>query len=101
MLFELIDDLKELELIQGTHNGRWQDELDQEDSAKDYLKEMKKFADKYKVSYAPVLKDNFNEDYWDDEDFDFYTYMAMDELGFDLKCQVEKIINNKIKQLSD
>jgi len=101
MLFELIDDLKELELIQGTHNGRWQDELDQEDSAKDYLKEMKKFADKYKVSYAPVLKDNFNADYWDDEDFDFYTYMAMDELGFNLKCQVEKIINNKIKQLSD
>ena len=70
MLFELIDDLKELELIQGTHNGRWQDELDQEDSAKDYLKEMKKFADKYKVSYAPILKDNFDSDYWKDEDFD-------------------------------
>lgn len=101
MLFELIDDLKELELIQGTHNGRWKDEYAQEDSSKEYLREMKKFADKYEVSYAPILKDNFDADYWEDEDFDIYTYMAMDELGFDLKCQVEKIINNKIKQLSD
>ena len=100
MLLELINDLKELELIQGTHNGRWRDELDQEDSARDYLEEMKKFADKYNVQYKNELKDNFDSDYWEDEDYDIYEYMAMDELGFDLKCQIEKIINNKIKELN-
>ena len=79
---EVIEDLIELKYYHGYHCGRWENEYDREDSAEEYLKNMKEFADKYNIQYD----DDLNH-YADEDDWIFY---KQDEMACTIKDKLEE-----------
>lgn len=87
-LEQLLKDLCDIHYEQGIHSGLWEDELNHESSANNYLEKMKMFADEYNIEYYDDVKDNFNPETWEEEFGDDMICYAEDELGFDLKVAV-------------
>lgn len=58
---DLLNDLRHINYVEGLHHGRWEDESAMDESADEYLKEMKRVADKYCIEYINDL-DAYIED---------------------------------------
>ena len=69
----------------GEHCGRWRDELDQEDSSKEYLSIMIQYADELHLEYD---KDPHSYEY----NNDLYEYQYWDAMGFELFQMIEKTL---------
>ena len=54
---QYLADLVHLKFEEGLHCGRWEDEAYMDETAENYLHEMKKLADKYNIEY---ISDNLN-----------------------------------------
>ena len=93
---EILYDFQEINKAQGLHNGRWEDELNHEDSAYSYIQTMKRFADSYGIEYKSNLEDNFDPDIWEEEEYELFPYYAEDELGSDLMDAVVKKMLDEI-----
>ena len=83
---EVIEDLIELKYYQGYHCGRWENEQDREDSAEEYLKKMKEFAEKYNIQYDDDLNNYADEDDW--------LFYKQDEMGCAIKDKLEEHLTN-------
>lgn len=93
---EILYDFQEINKAQGLHNGRWEDELNHEYSAEEYLKTMQKFADSYGIEYKDSLEENFDPEIWEQEDYEFAPCYAKDELGCELMCIVVRKMLDEI-----
>lgn len=90
---EAINYLIELSKKQGEHNGRWENEYIQEESAMIYCDDMKEIADDIGIEYAKG--DDFIEELEElEEDIDCFN--AYDEWGFMLQQKLEKHLINVI-----
>ena len=90
---EAINYLIELSIKQGEHNGRWENEYIQEESAMIYCDDMQRIADDIGIEYAKG--DDFIEELEElKEDIDCFN--AYDEWGFILQQKLEKHLINII-----
>lgn len=82
---KVLNDLIELSVNRGLHNGRWEDEYNREFSVEEYVRSMKAFADKYDVEY-----DDNVENYRGEDGIEY----DKDEMGFAICSKVQdKMIN--------
>lgn len=90
---EAINYLIELSKKQGEHNGRWENEYVQEESAMRYCYDMKEIADCVGVEYAK--DDDFVKEL-DELKEDIDCFNPYDEWGFILQQKLEKHLINII-----
>lgn len=91
---QYLADLVHLKFEQGLHCGRWEDERAMDETAENYLYEMKKLADKYNIEYIDDLSH-----YVQDEEYEAECY-TMDCMAAELREKVElellkRIINGE------
>lgn len=80
---QYLADLVHLKFEEGLHCGRWEDEAYMDETAENYLHEMKKLADKYNIEYIDDLSH-----YIQDEEYEAECY-TMDYMAEELKEKVE------------
>ena len=90
---EAINYLIELSKKQGEHNGRWENEYIQEESAMIYCDDMKEIADGVGIEYAKG--DDFIEEL-EELEKNIDCFNAHDEWGFMLQQKLEKHFINII-----
>lgn len=85
---------KEVQITQGKHNGRWTNELDQEDSSIEYMEKMIDFAEKLKIDFDHNPKAyQWDQDEDPEEDETYFNYDAM---GYELRCIIDKKLEDII-----
>ena len=96
----MIRELANLNYIEGRHSGKWDCCEDKESIGDEYLDEIFPFAREYGIPFEYELKDNFDEESWEEFRKVNVGY-AMDELGHDLKELVQKRIIDMIVEEID
>lgn len=85
---------KEVQIAQGEHNGRWEDEYNQGESSNTYMNQMIKFAENLEIDFDHNPKAypwDQDEDPEEDE-----TYFNYDAMGYELKCMIDKKLEDII-----
>ena len=82
--YRILKDLNNLHYAQGLHSGRWEDELQMDSSAEEYLATMVTFAEEYDIEYDKDLSN-----YIEDEEYEAECY-TMDRMGYELFILIEK-----------
>lgn len=91
----LLNELCSLNYCQGRHSGIWDSVEDREAYSFRYLEKMMEHAREHDVPFKENIKDNFFESDWKYHENNGIEY-AYDELGYELKEQVENKIIQKI-----
>lgn len=87
---KILKDLIDFKYAHGLFCGRWEDELKMDFAAKEYLKEMKMFAEAYNVEYDKNL-----EHYIEDEEYEAECY-TVERMAYTI---YEKVLSELVELL--